>query len=228
MSAFSVAGHRKGFEDARGTLFYEIARILKAKQPQWFILENVKGLLSHNGGKTLTTMFDILRSLGYGFDYKVLITADFEPPQKRERIFIVGKLGENELRRFNWPKPTVEEWGCVADIMHETHEEVVDEKYFLTDEQVASVVWKKCKKSKILEDGRKWAEGAILFPDPVDKPSRTIITGQGGLNRSTMLMQIGKLDVNYSQGARVYCPCGVGATVSSRGGGAGAYTGYIR
>lgn len=88
--AFSICGNLKGFEDARGTLFFEIARILKAKQPEYFILENVKQLVGHNQGTTLKSILEILDQLGYLVQYKVLNALSFGLPQKRERIFIVG------------------------------------------------------------------------------------------------------------------------------------------
>jgi DNA (cytosine-5)-methyltransferase 1 len=90
--AFSVAGKRKGFDDTRGTLFFDIARILKHKRPRHFILENVKGLLSHNGGETVQTIFRVLADLGYGVEWCVLNSKEFGVPQSRERIFIVGHL----------------------------------------------------------------------------------------------------------------------------------------
>jgi len=98
---FSIIGHRKGFEDARGTLFFEIARILEAKKPQAFVLENVKLLAGHNGGKTLARIMEVLRNLGYHADRKIFNALDFGLPQKRERIFIVGFLNRCA---FEWPE----------------------------------------------------------------------------------------------------------------------------
>ena len=82
----------KGFEDnTRGTLFFDIARIIKEKQPQAFVLENVKNLVSHDNGKTMQTIFETLRDeLGYHVDYHLLNALDFGLPQKRERILIIG------------------------------------------------------------------------------------------------------------------------------------------
>lgn len=91
--AFSVAGKRKGFDDTRGTLFFEIARILRDKRPRNFILENVKGLLSHDGGKTFQTIIGVLSDIGYFVEWQVLNSKDFGVPQNRERVFIVGHLG---------------------------------------------------------------------------------------------------------------------------------------
>jgi len=90
--AFSVAGKRRGFEDTRGTLFFEIARIAKQKQPRLLLLENVKGLLSHDSGNTFKTILRSLDELGYDCQWQVLNSKDFGVPQNRERVFIIGHL----------------------------------------------------------------------------------------------------------------------------------------
>jgi DNA (cytosine-5)-methyltransferase 1 len=91
--AFSVAGQRRGFEDTRGTLFFDVARIIDAKRPGKFILENVKGLQSHDGGRTFRTIITTLTELGYCVEWDLLNGKDFGVPQNRERVFIVGHLG---------------------------------------------------------------------------------------------------------------------------------------
>lgn len=88
--SFSVAGKRAGFEDARGTLFFEIAGVLKEKQPKYFLLENVPGLLNHNKGETFTTILRTLSELGYGIEWQLLNSADFFVPQSRKRMFAFG------------------------------------------------------------------------------------------------------------------------------------------
>lgn len=98
---FSIIGHRKGFEDTRGTLFFNIARILEEKKPSIFVLENVKLLAGHNNGKTLKRIMTVLRNLNYYADFRVLNALDFGLPQKRERIFIVGF---KKPCSFDWPK----------------------------------------------------------------------------------------------------------------------------
>lgn len=97
--AFSIAGKRAGFDDTRGTLFFDIARILKEKQPRNLVLENVKGLLSHDGGRTFTTIIGVLADLGYFVEWQVLNSKDFGVPQNRERVFIVGHLGREPRRK---------------------------------------------------------------------------------------------------------------------------------
>lgn len=89
---FSICGKLEGFEDIRGTLFFEIARILKSKKPDSFVLENVKQLKGHRAGQTLARIVEILEDIGYYTYYKIFNALDFGLPQKRERIFIVGFL----------------------------------------------------------------------------------------------------------------------------------------
>ena len=90
--SFSIAGKRKGFDDTRGTLFFDIARIVSKKRPRYLLLENVKGLLSHDKGKTFQTILGVLSDLGYGVEWQVLNSKHFGVPQNRERVFIVGHL----------------------------------------------------------------------------------------------------------------------------------------
>ena len=90
--SFSIAGKRGGFKDTRGTLFFDIARILKAKRPRLLLLENVKGLLSHDEGNTFATIISTLDELGYDLQWQVLNSKNFGVPQNRERVFIIGHL----------------------------------------------------------------------------------------------------------------------------------------
>lgn len=99
--AFSVAGKRRGFEDTRGTLFYDVSRIIEYKKPKAFLLENVKGLLSHDGGNTFEVIKNTLEGIGYTINYKILNSKNFGLPQSRERIFIVGFL--NSAINFTFP-----------------------------------------------------------------------------------------------------------------------------
>lgn len=106
--AFSYAGKKLGLEDTRGTLFYSYAEILKELQPKMFLAENVKGLVSHDKGKTLQTMIDVFEEVGYNVYYQVLNALDYEVAQKRERIAIIGV--RNDVRQsigfdYNFPLP---------------------------------------------------------------------------------------------------------------------------
>ena len=96
--AFSIAGKRLGFEDTRGTIFFEIARIAKEKRPPYLFLENVRGLLSHDKGRTFDTIISTLDEMGYDAEWQVLNSKYFVP-QNRERIFIVGHLRDRSSRK---------------------------------------------------------------------------------------------------------------------------------
>lgn len=140
--AFSMAGKRKGFDDVRGTLFFNVADFIRINQPKCFILENVKGLLSHDNGNTFQTIKSLLSDnggtvnsqmyipyfldgLGYHIYYKVLNTKEFGIPQNRERIFIVGF---KDFREFYFPKPFPLELR-LKDMLQDNP----DYKYFLSD-----------------------------------------------------------------------------------------------
>ena len=97
--SFSVAGKRGGFNDTRGTLFFDIARILTNKRPRHLVLENVKGLLSHDTGKTFQTILKVLSDLGYRVEWQVLNSKNHGVPQNRERVFIVGHFGAECTRK---------------------------------------------------------------------------------------------------------------------------------
>lgn len=130
--AFSIAGKRKGFDDTRGTMFFEVERILGYHKPKCFMLENVKGLLSHDKGNTFRVMRDILeKKLDYKIYYKVLNAKDFGVPQNRERIIIVGFKNHNI--NFEFPEPTGDKTK-LGDIL----EKNVDSKYTISDKIWAS------------------------------------------------------------------------------------------
>ena len=107
--AFSISGLRRGFEDVRGTMFFEIARAVKQIEPRYFVLENVKGLLSHKKGETFATILATISELGYDAEWVVFNSKDFGVPQNRERVYIVGNIrGECTCGVFSTFKPTRE------------------------------------------------------------------------------------------------------------------------
>ncbi len=122
---FSIIGQMKGLNDTRGTLFFDIARILKEKQPKAFILENVKQLVGHDGGKTLKVIVQSLKDLGYYVQYSVLNALDFGLPQKRERVVIIG---HREPIMFTFPNPE-KPYKALTDIL----EKEVDKKFFASE-----------------------------------------------------------------------------------------------
>lgn len=123
---FSIIGQRQGFNDIRGTLFFDIVRIIKEKRPKAFILENVKQLVGHDGGKTLKTIIKTLQiDLGYHVQYAVLNALDYGLPQKRERVIIVG---HQEPIMFSFPSP-IRPFKPLSDIL----EKKVDNKHYASE-----------------------------------------------------------------------------------------------
>lgn len=128
--AFSIAGRRGGFEDTRGTLFFDVAEIIKNHQPKAFFLENVKGLRNHDKGKTLATILNVLREdLNYYVPNPQIINAkDYGVPQNRERIFIVGFRKDLGITEFEYPTPSNKQ-AVVQDILEKNE---VSVKYYLS------------------------------------------------------------------------------------------------
>jgi DNA (cytosine-5)-methyltransferase 1 len=146
--SFSMAGKRGGFNDVRGTLFFNVAEFIKINKPECFILENVKGLLSHDKGRTFQTILDVLSNtggsvngqisfdniddgLGYHIYYKVLNTKDYGIPQNRERIFIVGF---KYWREFTFPKKMP-----LNITLKDLLEDDVNEKYFISEKRITTL-----------------------------------------------------------------------------------------
>lgn len=133
--AFSMVGKRLGFEDARGTLFYEFARIVKECKPKVFLFENVKGLLNHNEGRTWQIIHDIFEELGYDVHFRVLNSRDYGIPQNRERLFCLGFKDKTD---FKFPAPIELEYR-----MYDFLEDYVDTKYFLKEKGIKFVTSQK-------------------------------------------------------------------------------------
>lgn len=103
--SFSIAGARGGFEDTRGTLFFEYCRLVNEIKPAVFIYENVYGVLTHDSGKTWETMKNVFSELGYHYSYKILDARDYGIPQGRRRLFVVGFKNEENFKKFSFPEP---------------------------------------------------------------------------------------------------------------------------
>lgn len=136
--AFSIAGNKRGFDDARGTLFFEILRITKNKLPKVILMENVKNLVHHDEGKTLRVISRSLEDLGYKFSWKVLNTVDFGLAQNRERTIMVAAMGEEF--DFNPVVATKRKKKTIRDIMEEEPEEKFEfldpKEYTIIDEKM--------------------------------------------------------------------------------------------
>lgn len=147
---FSIIGSRKGFDDTRGTLFFDIAKILEAKRPKAFVLENVKLLVGHNQGHTLRRIFETIGGLGYKCEYKVLNALDFGLPQKRERVFIVGI--RNPEKNFEWPLG-----GIPMKPLKDILEDDVPKK-FLASKHIRARRKEKTKRGKLPPEPNIWHE----------------------------------------------------------------------
>ena len=153
--AFSQAGLKKGFDDARGTMFFEIARILREKRPKAFLLENVKNLRSHDHGRTFATIRQILEEPGYDVHAKVLAAKDFGVPQHRERIYIVG-FDKRQVRHyadFSYPTPP-----CTPTRLGDILEPQVDAKYTISDK-----LWQGHQRRKVENKAAGKGFGFALF-----------------------------------------------------------------
>lgn len=179
--SFSISGRRLGFSDTRGTLFFEIARIAKVKKPKILFLENVKGLVNHDKGRTLNAILEVLSDIGYRVDFRIMNSKFFFVPQSRERIYIVAvrndlvknenwtlskkinletkakkKMMDNSsISTFNFDFPKEEK--VIYKIEH-ILEENVDEKYYLSEEKTKRLI-------ENLENRHKGITGKFLIDD---------------------------------------------------------------
>jgi len=135
--AFSIAGFKGGFEDTRGTLFFDVARLIDKFRPSAFLLENVKGLAAHDKGRTFNVIMETLEGdLEYHVDHKIVNAKDFGVPQNRERVFIVGFRKASSLQRFSFPDP-IKKKMTIADIKEQ---DVVSTKYYLSDRYLQTLI----------------------------------------------------------------------------------------
>lgn len=176
--AFSIAGRRGGFEDTRGTLFFEVAEIIKRNQPKAFFLENVKGLVSHDKGKTLATILNVLREdLGYFVPEPKLVNAkDFGVPQNRERIFIVGFRMDLGVREFEYPKPLNKK----VNFLNVKEESVVPSKYYLSNQYLNTLI-----KHKERHESKGNGFGYAVIND--DDIANAIVCGGMGRERNLVI-----------------------------------------
>lgn len=205
---FSIAGKGLGFDDTRGTLFFNIFSILKEKKPQAFFLENVKRLISHRNGETFQTIISNLKSLGYCVYYKVFNSLHFGLPQKRERIYIIGF---KEQIDFKFPTP-IGIFKPLKEILEE--DDFVDKKYFISDELKQK---KASRLKKVPPIPSIWHEniGGNISPLPYSCALRAegsynylLVNGIRRLTEREMLRLQGfpedfKIDIPYSQARKV-------------------------
>lgn len=247
--AFSIAGNRRGFEDTRGTLFFEIARFASILRPRYLFLENVKGLLNHENGITFETIISTLDELGYNVEWQVLNSKDFRVPQNRERVFIIGHLrGECTRRVFPLSKG-----GQQATSIKEQYSNTITTRYGNSQGAGAYIVESKSQKVKsignIHPSGKSMngevyrADGLaptlttnkgegqkiaipVLTPDRMDKRQNGRRFKSDGEPMFTLTAQdkrgiliAGKLLGNHDQNSRVYDTNGLAPTLSTMQGG---------
>lgn len=209
--SFSVAGKGLGFQDTRGTVFFEIARAIKYTSPTYFILENVKNLISHDKGKTIDTIIKTLNDLGYTIDYTILNSKYFGVPQNRERTFIVGvKNGKTEAWRiegtnalakskrriasYSWSKTFNFDWPDNSTVMNQ----LID----------------------VLEKEEDIPKNLYLSPEKTKTLIESILKRDEKLGRTDALRMLGLLDIKGQDNVRrVYDPLGISPTLTTMGGG---------
>ena len=176
--AFSLAGKRKGFEETRGTLFFDVAEIIKRKQPKAFFLENVKGLLIHDKGNTIKTILKVLREdLDYYVpDPQIVNAMNFGVPQHRERVYIVGFRKDLNVNDFSYPEPT-DATKTFADIKEK---DVVPSKYSLSTQYIKTLI---AHKERHAAKGNGF--GYEIIPD--DGVSNAIVVGGMGRERNLVI-----------------------------------------
>lgn len=176
--AFSIAGKRGGFEDTRGTLFFDVAEIIKRKQPRAFFLENVKGLRSHDKGRTLATILNVLRNdLEYYVpDPQIINARDFGVPQNRERIFIVGFHKCTGVNEFKYPDP------LKAEVRFKDIKEmdVPNTKFFLSTQYLHTL-----EAHKMRHEGKGNGFGFEIIPD--DGIANAVVCGGMGRERNLVI-----------------------------------------
>ena len=234
--AFSIAGKRMGFDDTRGTIFFDFARIMKAKKPKFAIFENVKGLLNHDGGKTYETILQTLNELGYDAQWGILNTKFHGLPQNRERVYIVANLRERSSTKILF-----ERGDDITDKVERTKQSIIGDYYtengkthqwggVIGDESIAPCLMAgEYKSPRIVKIGS--IGGKPCQSDQVYSPSGVSVTlsaQNGGKGAMTGLYKIGDIDGLNTQYSRVYDSEGISATINAQGGGLGAKTGLYK
>lgn len=176
--AFSLAGKRLGFEETRGTLFFDVAEVLRRKRPKAFFLENVKGLLIHDKGKTIQTILRVLREdLDYYVpDPQIVNAMNFGVPQHRERVYIVGFRKDQGVSEFTYPEPT-DKTKTFADVKES---DVVSAKYYLSTQYVKTLIAHKARHA-----AKGHGFGYEIVPD--DGVANAIVVGGMGRERNLVI-----------------------------------------
>ena len=225
--AFSIAGNRRGFEDTRGTLFFEIARFASILRPKYLLLENVKGLLNHDGGATFETILGALDELGYNVEWQILNSKDFGVPQNRERVFVIGHLrGECTRRVFPLSKSCQQ-----ANSIKKQYSNTITTRYGNSQGAGAYIVESKSQKVRSIGNIHPSGNGmnGEVYESAGLAPTLTTNKGEGqkiAVPMFTLTAQdnhgiliAGKLPGNHDQNSRVYDIDGLAPTLSTMQGG---------
>lgn len=247
--AFSIAGNRRGFEDTRGSLFFEIARFASILRPKYLLLENVKGLLNHDGGATFETILGALDELGYNVEWQILNSKDFGVPQNRERVFVIGHLrGECTRRVFPLSKSCQQ-----ANSIKKQYSNTITTRYGNSQGAGAYIVESKSQKVRSIGNIHPSGNGMngevyesaglaptlttnkgegqkiaipVLTPDCTDKRQNGCRCKSNEEPMFTLTTQdkngiliAGKLPGNHDQNPRVYDTNGLAPTLSTMQGG---------
>ncbi len=181
--AFSIAGYRKGFEDekGRGTLFFELLRLIKAKKPKIVFLENVKNLVSHDNGNTFRVIIEALQDAGYSVKYQVLNAMEYgNIAQNRERIYVVGFLNSDDYKNFEFPFP-IKRTSTLKDIID--FDKKVDDKYYYTKGKYKGDIYEKLVEA--MDDPNaiyQWRRAYVRKNQSGVVPTLTANQGEGGHN----------------------------------------------
>ena len=190
--AFSIAGYRQGFDDekGRGTLFFELMRIVKEKKPEVVFLENVKNLVGHDGGNTFKIILEELTKAGYHSKYKVLNAMTYgNTPQNRERIYIVSFKNKDAYNDFEFPEP-VQLTKSLKDLID--FENKVDEKYYYTKGKYANNLYERLKEDMDDENAvYQWRRQYVRKNQSGVVPTLTANMGTGGHNVPLVLTKHG-------------------------------------
>ncbi|QYG32806.1 DNA (cytosine-5-)-methyltransferase [Mammaliicoccus sciuri] len=206
---FSIAGNRAGFEDTRGTLFFEIARAIKEVQPSYVLLENVKGLFSHDGGRTFGTIIQTLDELGFITEWGLFNSKYWGVPQNRERVYILATRKDKykEPLLFDLVKRQTEVTTRLIDVL----EDEVDEKYYLSEEKTRKLTLDQDLGGKL--NMYDYNERDKVYS--VNKVSPTLNTMQGG-DRQPKVAVIGNTSRTGHRSQNIHNTDGISPTIAAR------------
>ena len=217
--AFSIAGNRRGFEDTRGTLFFEIARFASILRPKYLFLENVKGLLNHENGITFEIIISTLDELGYNVEWQVLNSKDFGVPQNRERVFIIGHF-RGECTRRIFPLSST---GRQVDKHQEQSTNTLTTKYPNSQGVGSYIIESESQKVKSIGNIHPSGNGMNGEVYQADGLAPTLTTNKGEGQKiaikSNTIKQFGVLQPNFNQCGVVYETDGIAPTIRAYQGG---------